>query len=376
MDRFTRLKVDGFRRLRNVDLELRPLSVLIGANGSGKTSLLDVLSLLSASAQGKLGDSIRELGGFSSVLTVGAKLDGIALGLTLSRQATQTFQYDMFLASMGTGYSVIHESLVEGRRRYIDSNGKKTSAPAASMGTQYRRRGETNSTETALSHNTLTPRALQFREHLISMVHYHALDVSQRAPVRLPQPVKPAALPGPNGEDLVACLFSMREADRDRYELVEDTLRAAFPSFEHLEFPPVAAGTLGIIWRDKKFPGGFYQHQLSEGILRFLWLIALLESPGLPAVTLIDEPEISLHPQLISLLVELIREASDRSQIIIGTQSDGLVRFLRPEEVVVADLDDDGMTHFTRGDQMGLEHWLDEYGMDELWSMGQLGGRA
>jgi predicted ATPase len=74
----------------------------------------------------------------------------------------------------------------------------------------------------------------------------------------------------------------------------------------------VAAGTLAMTWKEKTSKSPFYMHQLSEGILRFLWLTTLLQSPGLTAVTMIDEPEVSLHPELLSLLADLLREASQR----------------------------------------------------------------
>jgi predicted ATPase len=67
--RFGELSVQGFRRLKEVRLPLRPLSVTIGANGTGKTSVLDVLSMLALSAQGKLSSSISELSGLTNILT-------------------------------------------------------------------------------------------------------------------------------------------------------------------------------------------------------------------------------------------------------------------------------------------------------------------
>jgi predicted ATPase len=75
MSGFQHLKVDGFRRLCGVDCELRPLTVMIGANGSGKTSVLEVMSLLAASAEGRLTDKLSELGGIAAVLNVWALTD-------------------------------------------------------------------------------------------------------------------------------------------------------------------------------------------------------------------------------------------------------------------------------------------------------------
>jgi predicted ATPase len=168
----------------------------------------------------------------------------------------------------------------------------------------------------------------------------------------------------------------MREADRDRYEAVEDALRVAFPGFERLDFPPVAAGTLAMTWKDSNFSRPFYMPQLSEGTLRFLWLATLLQSPGLTAVTLLDEPEVSLHPELLRLLAELMREASARTQLIVATHADRLVRFLEPNEVITMDLEEDGTVRANWADQLDLDAWLEEYTLDEVWRRGRMGGRS
>ena len=131
-----------------------------------------------------------------------------------------------------------------------------------------------------------------------------------------------------------------------------------------------------MVWRDRNFPSGFYTHQLSEGTLRFLWLVTLLRSSELPGVTLLDEPEVSLHPELLAILAELLREAAQRSQIIVATHSDRLIRFLNPNEVMVADLAEDGLAKLTWADSLDLDRWLTEYTLDQVWSMGRLGGRA
>ncbi len=215
-----------------------------------------------------------------------------------------------------------------------------------------------------------------FRNRLSSSTFYHVLNVDPRSPVRLPQPMRPATLPGRNGEELVSCLFYLREAERTRFEAIEDALHAAFPRFDRLDFPPVAAGTLALAWREKGFSEPLYMHQLSEGTLRFLWLATLLQSPGLTALTLLDEPEVSLHPELLSLLADLLREASNRTQLIVATHSDRLIRFLQPKEIVLMDSTDDGMSTLTWADELDLDKWLKDYSLDELWSNGRLGARS
>ena len=236
---------------------------------------------------------------------------------------------------------------------------------------------EYDTTESALSQ---VPKMFQepedFRKRLASSTHYHVLDVSRRAPVRLPQQMRDAQLPGHDGEDLVSCLYTLRETDADRFDAIEATLRAGFPDFERLNFPPVAAGVLAMTWKDKNSKHPFYMHQLSEGTLRFLWLATLLQSPGLTAVTMIDEPEVSLHPELLSLLADLLREASQRTQLIVATHADRLVRFLKPAEVVTVNLTDQGAAEVIRADELDLDAWLEDYTLDEVWQMGRMGARA
>ena len=165
----------------------------------------------------------------------------------------------------------------------------------------------------------------------------------------MPQQLRPAALPGENGEDLAPFLYNLRESSNAKYEAIEDSLKAAFPGFESLSFPIVAAGMISMTWKEKAFRNPIYMHQLSEGTLRFLWLISLLQSPGLSTVTMIDEPEVSLHPELLALLADLMREASRRTQVIVATHSDRLIRFLDPKEVVVMDACEDGGASMTWG---------------------------
>ena len=215
----------------------------------------------------------------------------------------------------------------------------------------------------------------RFRKDLASSTHYHVLDVSTRAPVRLPQPMREARLPGKGGEDIVSCLYWMREADQDRFEIIQDTLRVGFPTFERLSFPPVAAGTLAMTWNESNLKHPLYMHQLSEGTLRFLWLVTLLYSPGLTQVTLIDEPEVSMHPELLSILADCMRDASQRTQLIVATHADRLVRFLKPDEVITMDVQDDGTTTATRADELELDAWLEEYTLDQVWQHGRMRGR-
>jgi predicted ATPase len=378
--RFKELSIEGFRRLYGVRLPLRPLTVMIGANGTGKTSVLEVLSLLANSAQGKLSEFISDLGALNSVLTYD-RAQELRLEISMTVPGHKPLEYSLTLKPQGVAYLISDEQLSQDRGHpkpflHIKSHGSDIRYYEANQGLQ-RPNWEHKPLETSLSQVPKMFREPEdFRNRLASSTFYHVLNVDPRSPVRLPQPMRPATLPGRNGEDLVSCLFYLREAERHRFEAVEDALHAAFPRFERLDFPPVAAGTLALAWREAGFSNPLFMHQLSEGTLRFMWLATLLQSPGLTALTLLDEPEVSLHPELLSLLADLLREASSRTQLIVATHSDRLIRFLEPKEVLLMDSNEEGMSTVKWADELDLDKWLKDYSLDELWSNGRLGARA
>ena len=394
MNKIEHISIQGFRRLKSVELDLRPLTVMIGANGVGKTSFLDVLTLLAASADGKLGSKIVDVGGLHNLLTHRSAhsptdVQGIWLQLNETvairlnvefRLSAQRLVYDLDVRDTNFTHYIAYEQLMsyglssDKGTQYLSKDQDKIyyeiNGVFVSPSWKY------NQSETALSQ---TPKTLNIvedaRQFLASVNLFTPVNVSSRSPIRLPQPMRPVYLPGKDGEDLVSYLYTLRENYPNRFNAVEDTLAAAFPDFERLGFPPVAAGVLAMTWKDKNFTTPLYMNQLSEGTLRFLWLVSLLQSPDLPAITMIDEPEVSMHPELLNLLAQLLREASERSQIFVATHSDHLIRFLHPSEVLVMD-SEDGYAKMTWADSMDIEHWLKDHSLDEIWHMGQIGGRA
>ena len=111
----------------------------------------------------------------------------------------------------------------------------------------------------------------------------------------------------------------------------------------------------------------------SDGMLRFLALATLLLLPEPPSLIAIDEPEIGLHPRLIPRLAELLKDASQRTQIVVATHSPLLLNAeaIQPEDVVVVDLEN-GETQFKRLDSGDLKMWLERFTLGNLWTMGRL----
>src|SRR5437879_934519 len=114
MSGFRHLAIQSFRVLAKVDLTLRPLTVVIGPNGSGKTSLLEALSLLAVSANGGLSDRVSQLGGFNSLLTYGA--ERLLLEVTFEEGDGPPLRYSLTLVSSGGSYHIKSETLWQDTR--------------------------------------------------------------------------------------------------------------------------------------------------------------------------------------------------------------------------------------------------------------------
>jgi predicted ATPase len=129
-------------------------------------------------------------------------------------------------------------------------------------------------------------------------------------------------------------------------------------------------------WRAKGADYEFGPHQLSDGTLRFTALATLLLLPMemLPGTIIIDEPELGLHPYAIKLLASLLADASERTQVLVATQSTALVDEVRPEDVIVANLEE-GATSLQRLDRESLADWLKDYSLSQMWESNLFGGR-
>lgn len=384
--KLTKLQIKGYRSLADVSVSLRPLMVMIGPNGSGKSSVLELFQLLRDATQEELAKSLARLGGLNAILSkLTPPADALMLELKVnveSPKSADPMHYTIELTPTSVGYSIASERL-EWRFdvtkpdpfHYINAQGGRVSYRGPDATRAFTPDWEYDRAELALAQIPrlyMEPDALRV---LLSKTDFFSfLDVGRRAVVRLPQALTPAKRPGANGENLYSALYNLRAEVPRIYDRIQDVLRAAFPGFLRLEFPVVGAGQVTLAWHQESLATPLYPSDLSEGTLRFLWLVAVLLSPEPAALTLIDEPEVSLHPELIRLLAGLLQDAALRGMVMVATHSADLIRWLQPNEILVLDKAD-GQTHVSWADEMNLDEWLKEYSLSDLWQMGTLGGR-
>ena len=150
-------------------------------------------------------------------------------------------------------------------------------------------------------------------------------------------------------------------------------LKRFFPRFDRMS-TGVSGGKIQFYLHEKDFGAPVPATRLSDGMIRFIALLATFLTPSPPPLVCIDEPELGLHPDAVSLVADLMLQASKRMQVIVTTHSDALVSALtsEPDTVVACERIGTGTT-LRRLDSTKLAHWLEEYALGELWRMGELG---
>ena len=181
-----------------------------------------------------------------------------------------------------------------------------------------------------------------------------------------------------NGENVAAVLRFLRDSHPERYQRVIETVRLIAPFFADLvlEAPASSPDLVMLNWRAKGADYEFGPHQLPDGTLRFIALATLLLLPleMLPGTIIIDEPELGLPPYAIKLLASLLADASERTQVLVATQSAALVDQVEPKDVIIAN-SEAGASSFERPDGDKLKSWLNDYKLSEVWEMNLIGGR-
>ncbi len=368
------------------DLALEPLNVLIGPNGSGKSNLIEVVGLLQGAPE-SLDKSIRDGGGVGNWVWRGDPPASFAeIEADFSGTNDRLFRYKLCFHEIEQRFHVHSESLCEtGSERNSDP------IPYFHAGANFTRllvedsrdidgRSRTRDVSVERDQSVFSyirgpeyPELTYTGEHLQRFRLYREWAFGRRAPLRFPQP---ADLPNdkliPDGTNLGLVLNRLKRDHPRASDRLLNELRQLYDGIEAIDVS-IEGGTVQLFLRegDITVPAT----RLSDGTLRYICLLAVLCHPNPPPLVCIEEPELGLHPDLLPGLADLLRDASDRSQLIVTTHSDVLVDKLTdiPDSVVVCEKHD-GQTQMLRLDSGELKHWLGRYSLGELWTRGELGG--
>lgn len=362
MPNLDKIRVAGFKSIRDQEIELRPLNVMIGANGAGKSNLIAVFRLLNEIVNQDLQIAVGKAGGADRLLYFGRKRTGeMLLDLRFGDSG-----YMCRLVPTAT------DSLIFAEEQVYQRSTTDARMHAAFLGSGHK---ETK-LHKVIADETRAPIAHRALGALSSWKTYHFHDTSEAAHVKKTVALDDNEHLRSDAANLAAFLYLLQQRDYDAYQNITEAVRLVAPFFGGFDLRPDRLGRrwIRLEWHERGSDAYFDAHALSDGTLRFICLATLLLQPEHPTMILIDEPELGLHPYAIKVLADLLRAAATKTQLLVSTQSVTLVNQLSPDEILVVDRVD-SESIFRRLGEEEIAGWLDEYALGELWEKNVLGGR-
>lgn len=358
-----RITVEGYKSIRKMDLELKDLNVLIGANGSGKTNFISLFTLLRQIVEENLQLYVAKSGGANSFLYFGQQVtDKIVIELNFGDNG-----YTCILAP-AAGDTLIFAN----EKSSFHDKDLYPSPYIKNLGSGHK--------ETRLFVDSQSRSGQTIADYVLAAIRnwrvYHFHDTGPAAKMKQTGAINDNEVLHSDASNLAAFLYLLQETQFDYYRQIVETIRLVAPFFDDfvLRPSPFNQDKIRLEWQEKGADPIFGADYLSDGTLRFICLATLLLQPNLPTTILIDEPELGLHPYAIVILADMLRSAATQTQVIISTQSVTLVNQFTPEDVIIVDRKD-GQSTFEHRATTELADWLDEYGVGDLWEKNLLGGR-
>jgi predicted ATPase len=218
------------------------------------------------------------------------------------------------------------------------------------------------------------PLAAEFRNEIASWGVYQGFHTHREAAVRQAAVARAETRVEPDGQNLVSVLHTLYTGDREFKGELNTAMRTAFSDdFEEFVFPPAADQRIQLRLRWRSLRREQSSADLSDGTLRFLFLLAILANRTPPALIAIDEPETGLHPSMLPIVAEYARDAADRSQVILTTHSPEFLDAFGdepPTTTVVEWKEGQTLLRVLEGDRLG--YWLKKYTLGELYRSKEL----
>lgn len=381
------LKIEGFRSLKNVAWEPGDLNILIGPNGTGKSNLLRLLELMTITAKGGLAKYIQSLGGMGAIVW-DDQAKSISFSLTYGSDDFPVHRiYELHLSRLGlsSSYSILREVLTGGEEDDQELSGFIKRGPVKARLKEWKYADiQQISQENLDTHETILSASsgfsfddddvAPFKDYLSSFIIYHDVQVHRDSEMRRPSVSRVEKRVDSDGQNLINVLHTLYTTDREFERSIDDAMRAAFgDEYEKLVFPPAADQLiqLRVRWRSLKREQS--AANLSDGTLRFLFLLTVLASSYPPPVIAIDEPETGLHPAMLPIIAEYAVDAAMRAQVILTTHSPQLLDAFtdkNPTTTVTKWQDGETVLQNLSGDD--LAYWLKEYTLGTLFKSGEL----
>ncbi len=358
--------IKNFKSIRDLELPLTNLNVLIGSNGVGKSNFISFFEMAKAIFEQRFGSYTLDKGGIDNLLYRGRKISKEIYGL-MDFKNTNAFFFTLKPAQSNKGY-------IDNTGDFFNKRGESTKDYLG----QWHRTFWDSAVEESNLMGKMYGRAYYLNSYLRSFTVYHFHDTSSSSPMRGQCEINDNSFLRDNGSNLAAYLYMLKQTDEKAFRLIEGTIHSIAPYFKrfNLRTDPVTPSKISLEWEEVNSDMYLNGYSFSDGTIRFIALATLLLQSKLPEVIIIDEPELGLHPAAINKLAALIKRASKNSQIILSTQSTNLVNCFEPENIIVVDREDE-QTVFKRLNSADLSVWMDEYNysISDMWETNLIGGQ-
>ena len=361
-----KIRIENYKSLKDVEIELSKFNVLIGPNAGGKSNLMDSLAFLSEIAQGEVSGAFNLRGGFERVV-FGGKGGKINFSLEFTLEGVLGFYFISFgkdgieREKLTVGENVVIERMSRDKTKLLrddDTFIEVSSSWNVSSVHAYGR--ERMSSSLVLQ---------KFHNYLSSWRLYQPITPEMRETFRARKDFNLER----NGENLAQVLLSLYTERPKVFRRIEELLKQGIPQIGELLTPLTEDGRTFIAFREKGFEQLFDYHQISDGTLDLLFYITAVAFPE-PKLICFEEPENFIHARLLKLVVEVLKRSE--AQIILSTHSPYLINLIEPEDVIVVEKEGNETKVSRIKDPKELKARLAdlELGLGEYYYSGALGG--
>jgi predicted ATPase len=351
-----KLKINGYKSIKSLEIEFNSINILIGANGVGKSNFIGFFNFIRKLVDKELELYVAQLGGANKILHFGKKV-------------TNQLSFDLYFHP--NRYKAIltptddDKFIFANEETYIDSSNKN-----------YLPLNIGNKESVLPIYNQNGYGVNQYvMKYIKDWKVYHFHDTGKSSPMKQPCNINDYYSLAVDGHNLAAFLYYIKTHHGNSYVKIVKTIQRVAPFFHDFILEPdiINQDMIKLRWRHKGSDLYFDVNDLSDGTIRFICLTTLLLQPNLPTMILLDEPELGLHPFALQILASLFRVASNKTQIIASTQSSTFADFFDIEDIIIADTKENA-TLFQRLESEKYKEWFNEYSIGEMWQKNLIGG--
>lgn len=356
-----RIIATNYKSFRTLDLPIKQVNVLIGANGAGKSNIQRLFGMIKSIVNQEFQAYIDKSNGSGAILHYGhMKSDLINITIWFKHDNNLSSAYHCKLVPAEKSMKLVNETI------YVRDS-SKFSDPIVYC------EHDNITTESHLPHwANISDIPRQILDAIRSWHIYNFNDSSALARAKQPCNLDDNLCLAPDASNLPAYLDMLRNKYPKNYDSIVQTIRMVNPSFSDffLRRHPFIFNHVELMWKENNTDFIFNANMLSDNMLRFIFLTTLFLQPRemLPSLIVLDNADLGLHPYAIVLLAEMIHSVTvtDRTKVVLSTQSATLIDQFEHEDILLVELDH-GISMVRRIDQNKIVPWLAEYSLGELW---------